>query len=99
MDGDLVLIFGFILALLMLILPFAYVVNKRVQEHEERKLELKARIAEAGASKGAAMSESQQHLEDRLRVLERIVTDPGNDLSRQIEDLRRESAASKEGIS
>ena len=32
--------------------------------------------------------ESQQLFEDRLRVLERIVTDPSADISRQIESLR-----------
>ena len=43
MDSDLILIFGFILTILMMVLPFAYVVNQRVQAHEERKLELEAR--------------------------------------------------------
>ena len=42
MDPDLILVFGFILVILMLVLPFAYIVNQRVQAHEERKLELSA---------------------------------------------------------
>ena len=88
MDPDLLTIFGFILAILMLVLPFAFVINERVQKHEQRKLELEARIEEAKAQQAARPSEVHTHLEDRLRVLERIVTDPSADLSRQIEDLR-----------
>ena len=90
LDSDLVLIFGFIMAILLLVLPFAYFINKREQEHKERKLELEARIEEAKAQQAALPNETQAHLEDRLRVLERIVTDPSTDLSRQIEDLRVE---------
>ncbi|MBH5323216.1 hypothetical protein [Aurantiacibacter sediminis] len=88
MDWDLVLIFSFVIAIVLIVMPFAYLVNKRVQEHEERKLELEARIEEAKAAQAGKPSETHAHLEDRLRVLERIVTDPSADLSRQIEDLR-----------
>ena len=88
MDPNLMLIFSFILLGAMIVFPFAYMINKRVQEHEERKLELEARIEEARAQQAAAPGEIQQHLEDRLRVIERIVTDPSADLSRQIENLR-----------
>ena len=87
MDGDLLLIFSFILALLVLILPFAYVVNKRSMEHEERKLDLLARKAEAerGTGKGSA---DYRKLEERVRVLERIATDGNRQLAAQIEELR-----------
>ena len=88
MDANLLLIFGFILAALLVVFPFAYAVNRRQQEHEERKLELEARIQEARAAQAARPSEVQAHLEDRLRVIERIVTDPSANLSREIEDLR-----------
>ena len=88
MNPDLLVIFGFIIVLMMIIFPFAYVINKREHEHKERKLELQARIEEAKAAQAAAPGEVQAHLEDRLRVLERIVTDPGADLSRQIDALR-----------
>ncbi|RJY10098.1 hypothetical protein D6201_00785 [Aurantiacibacter aquimixticola] len=81
-------IFAFVLIAAAIVLPFAYLVNKRVQEHAERKLELEARIEEAKAQQAALPNETQQHLEDRMRVLERIVTDPSTDLSRQIENLR-----------
>ena len=88
MNPDLLLIFGFVLILMMIIFPFAYVLNKREQEHKERKLEIQARIEEAKAAQAAAPNEVQAHLEDRLRVLERIVTDASADLSRQIDALR-----------
>ncbi len=99
MDGDLILIFGFILCLLMLILPFAYIINKRVNEHEERKLEIKARIEEAKAQQASGQRQIAEDMEDRMRVLERIVTDPGADITRQIEELRADRTAREERIS
>ncbi|MGB3166382.1 MAG: hypothetical protein WBA68_06355 [Alteraurantiacibacter sp.] len=88
MDPNLAMIFSFILLAGLIVFPFAYLLNKRVQDHAERKLELEARIEEAKAAQARAPGEAQAHLEDRLRVIERIVTDPSADLSRQIEDLR-----------
>lgn len=88
MDWDLITIFGFVTLMVLIVLPFAYIVNKRVQEHEERKLELEARIQEAKANQTQQAIADQSQLEDRLRVIERIVTDPSADLSRQIENLR-----------
>lgn len=88
MDWDLILIFGFVLTLLAIILPFGYIVTKRDQQHKLDKLAMQARIEEAKAAQSSKPNEVQAHLEDRLRVLERIVTDPSADLSRQIEDLR-----------
>lgn len=40
-----------------------------------------------------AMAERQQMIEDRLRVLERIVTDRGSLLAEEIETLRRDVPA------
>ncbi len=40
-----------------------------------------------------------QYLEDRMRVIERIVTDPTADLSRQIENLRADEVARQEKAS
>ena len=92
MDPNLAMIFSFILLAALIVFPFAYMINKRVQDHAERKLELEARIEEAKAQQAALPSEMQAHLEDRLRVVERIVTDPSADLSRQIDDLRELNA-------
>jgi hypothetical protein len=43
---------------------------------------------EATAEKAAQYAASNQELEDRVRVLERIVTDRGYDVATQIEALR-----------
>jgi len=43
---------------------------------------------EATAEKAAQYATSNKELEDRLRVLERIVTDKGYDVATQIEALR-----------
>jgi hypothetical protein len=44
--------------------------------------------AQATAEKAAQYSSRVQELEDRVRVLERIVTDGGYDVATQIEALR-----------
>lgn len=88
MDEDLVLIFMFVIAIVIIGVTAGQLIHRRTVRHEERKLELQARIEEAKAAQGNVATESQAHLEDRMRVLERIVTDPSNDLSRQIEGLR-----------
>ncbi len=60
----------------------------------------------ADSSEAAKLREQNQQLreliermEDRMRVLERIVTDPGTDLSRQIENLREDHATREETAS
>lgn len=88
MDPDLAGIFMFVLAGLFLIFAFAYVFNGREQKHKERKLELQLEIERAKAAQAGKAGADHTLIEDRLRVLERIVTDPSADLSRQIEDLR-----------
>ena len=88
MDGDLALIFGFILAIVMLVLPFAYFINQRVQEHEERKLELKARAEEAKAEQLRFSNGDYSRMAERVRVLDRIATDRNHALASQIEELR-----------
>ena len=98
MDANLLLIFSFVLLAAMIVFPFAYVINKRQHEHAERKLELEARIQEAKAQQAQGRREVAENIEDRLRVIERIVTDPSADLSRQIEDLRADAAARQETV-
>ncbi|MBT8432526.1 MAG: hypothetical protein HKP43_04885 [Altererythrobacter sp.] len=85
MDGDLLLIFGFVLVTLMIVFPFAAFMHKRNVAHEERKLELLARAEEAKNGGGSA---DFRKLEERVRVLERIATDSKQDLALQIEQLR-----------
>ncbi len=47
-------------------------------------------ISHETAEKAAQYAAHTEHLEQRVRVLERIVTDKGFDVSQQIEDLRDE---------
>ncbi|MEL6876766.1 MAG: hypothetical protein AAGL68_01540 [Pseudomonadota bacterium] len=56
--------------------------------------------AEATAEKAAQYSSQVQRLEDRVAVLERIVTDKGYDVATQIEALRdvREVEHSDSGV-
>ncbi|RGP39773.1 hypothetical protein BPTFM16_00047 [Altererythrobacter insulae] len=88
MPWDLIVIFGFVLLVCMIVFPFAARTHRRTVEHEERKLELKARIAEANSSQSSEDSKKYRKLEERVRVLERIATDGKQDLALQIESLR-----------
>jgi hypothetical protein len=54
---------------------------------QERKLETEAKLVAEKAAQYAAQTE---RLEQRVRVLERIITDKGVDLSDQIEALREQ---------
>ena len=83
--AELSVIFGSIILMLIVILPMAYLFQKRSNEHEERKLELLARAEEAKSGHGGA---AYRKLEERIRVLERIATDRGADLALEIEQLR-----------
>jgi hypothetical protein len=55
---------------------------------QQRKMELEAQMVAEKAAQYAAQTE---RLEQRVRVLERIVTDKGADLSDEIEKLRDEN--------
>ena len=61
-----------------------FAIVSRVYRHREKALELEAQIASARA----ADPEYTRQLEDRLRVLERIVTDQGHGVAHEIERLR-----------
>jgi hypothetical protein len=60
----------------------------RAMQYRERKLELEAQIAAAKAVDG----DYARRLEERLRVLERIVTDQGHGVAHEIEQLRESRA-------
>ncbi len=87
MDGDLLLIFSFVIALALIVFPFAMYTHRKTIQHDERKLELLAKAEEA-KSGGGISREAYQKLEERVRVLERIATDSNSDLAAQIEHLR-----------
>ncbi len=80
---------GELTGLIAVIAPFAMIVgivwiksNRRLQE---KRLGV---TAEHSAEKAAQYAAANQQLEDRVRVLERIVTDRGYDVATQIEALR-----------
>ena len=77
-----------ILALMIPIVAiFAGAVFKPWLALQERKMELDASMVAEKAAQYAAQTE---RLEQRVRVLERIITDKGVDLADQIERLRDE---------
>jgi len=59
----------------------------RVLRHREKRMELEAQIE---AAKAAAHNPRPDLLEQRVRVLERIVTDKGMNVAEEIERLRDE---------
>ena len=76
---------AFIIVGLPTIMIFAVV--SRVYRHREKRLELEAQIA---AAQAAATNPRPDLLEQRVRVLERIVTDKGMNVAEEIERLRDE---------
>ena len=62
-------------------------VYKRHLLHKERQLEL---MADRTAEKAAQYAAQVERLEERMRVVERIATDSGVNVARQIENLREE---------
>jgi Flp pilus assembly protein TadB len=85
MDGD---ILAFVAVMTIIVLAFGTFAGERSRRHKITKLELEARIAEAKATEQSSDKEVQAHLEDRVRVLESIVTDGGYRLSSEIDGLR-----------
>jgi hypothetical protein len=86
MNGDPMAII--ILALIVIGLPtiLLMVVANRWFKYRERRLEVEAGQA---AEKAAQYASRSHELEDRVRVLEQIVTDRGADTAAQIEALRQ----------
>jgi hypothetical protein len=86
MDKDIAKIFiVFIVVGLPMILIFGHPFLKRLLEHRERRMEIEARMT---AEKAAQYAAHTERLEQRVRVLERIVTDKGLEVSDEIEKLR-----------
>ncbi len=78
-----------LVAIVGAIAPFAMVIAivwvRSRARLEERRL---TTTAQNSAEKAAQYAASNKELEDRVRVLERIVTDKGYDVATQIEALR-----------
>ena len=92
---------GELIGLVAVAAPFLMVVGI-VWIGSQKKLEEKRIEATAShsAEKAAQYASKMQALEDRVQVLERIVTDRGYDVATQIEALRdtRETDAANAGI-
>lgn len=67
------------------ILIFGQGIIRRLIEHREKRMEIEARMTAEKAAQYAAQTE---RLEQRVRVLERIVTDKGIDVAHEIDRLR-----------
>jgi energy-converting hydrogenase Eha subunit H len=86
--GDIVkVLLAFIVIGLPVILIFGQPFLKRLLEHREKRMEIEVRMTAEKAAQYAAQTE---RLEQRVRVLERIVTDKGLDVAEEIERLRDE---------
>ncbi|WP_271438299.1 hypothetical protein [Pontixanthobacter luteolus] len=83
--GELAIIFGFILIVTIISLGFGSSMHKRQIAYKERKEAIERERSDAGPS---ASAKTIEKLEQRVRVLERLATDRGQDLASQIEDLR-----------
>ncbi len=66
-------------------LIFGQPLVRRLLDHRERRMEIEARMT---AEKAAQYAAHTERLEQRVRVLERIVTDKGIDVADEIERLR-----------
>ena len=76
---------AFIVVGLPALLIFGQPLIRRLIEHREKRMELEARMT---AEKAAQYAAHNERLEQRVRVLERIVTDKGIEVADEIERLR-----------
>jgi hypothetical protein len=79
------ILLAFIIIGIPTILIFGQGLIRRLIEHREKRMEIEARMTAEKAAQYAAQTE---RLEQRVRVLERIVTDKGIDVADEIERLR-----------
>jgi uncharacterized protein YpmS len=77
-------VFGLLIVVAIPTLLIIYV-SKRFFAYREKQLEVDARLA---AEKAAQYATSNAELEQRVRILEQIVTDSGAQTAAQIEALR-----------
>ncbi len=79
--GELIGLIGVMIPILALSIPIVAIWSKHKQKIVEMEIQ-------ATAEKAAQYATQNTELEDRVRVLERIVTDKGYDVATQIEALR-----------
>jgi hypothetical protein len=86
--GDIAnVIVAFIVVGLPVLLIFGQPLIRRLIDHREKRMEIEARLT---AEKAAQYAAHTERLEQRVRVLERIVTDKGIVVADEIEKLRDE---------
>lgn len=82
MDLDLLLIFGFVLAAL-------WIIFRRPERARRLREKLKGeRPAESSETANRQLLDELARIEERVKVLERIVTDDPGELRKQFRDLR-----------
>jgi Ni,Fe-hydrogenase III large subunit len=85
-DGKIFAIFFFLIVVGIPVIGGIWAdMHKRKLKHEERKMAL---MSSETAEKAAQYAAHTERLEQRVRVLERIITDKGMEVSDQIEALR-----------
>ncbi len=92
--GDLIVLVGVMIPILALSIPIVAIWSKHKQKIAEMQIDT---TASATAEKAAQYAAQVQQLEDRVRVLERIVTDGGYNVAAQIEALRDTRAVEDHG--
>ncbi|MFM2371386.1 MAG: hypothetical protein RIS85_1108 [Pseudomonadota bacterium] len=81
---------GALIPVVALCIPIVAIWTKHRQKIAEMQINATAQLS---AEKAAQYAAHTHELEQRVRVLERIVTDKGFDTATQIEALRRETAS------
>lgn len=89
MEGSLALM----IPILVMLIPIIAIWTKHQQKMAELQVEKTAKLS---AEKAAQYAATVEALEQRVRVLERIVTDKGYDVATQIEALRDLRRANEE---
>lgn len=85
---------GILIPIIALMIPIVAIWTKHQQKLAEMNVQT---TAQATAEKAAQYASRVHDLEDRVRVLERIVTDKGYDVATQIEALRDNRRADDQG--
>ncbi|USA38442.1 hypothetical protein [Pelagerythrobacter marinus] len=89
-----VAVLGVMIPIIALMIPIVAIWSR----HQQKMAEMNAKsTAEMTAEKAAQYTGQIKDLEERVRVLERIVTDRGYDVSTQIEALRDQHRVESEG--
>jgi hypothetical protein len=87
-----------VIALLIPILALSIPIVAIWTKHRQKIIEMQVDATVSNTAERAAQYASQvQQLEDRVRVLERIVTDQGYDVATQIEALRDQRRVDETG--